>query len=155
MPDVETTTPAAADAPPAAVDASVGSGAAMGPSVPTWTRRDELPTISPLPGVTFRVVPGERVMAAWGRLEPGTSFPVHHHPHEQLGVVLEGAVEIAVGDETRRLGTGDTYAIPPDVPHGGIAGPDGCLVLEIFSPPREDYLTQAAAAGSSPDRPGA
>lgn len=115
---------------------------------PTWTRRGDLAPFSPLDGITIRVVAGTRLMAAWVRIEPETTLPLHRHPHEQLGVVIEGAVEVTVGDERRRLAPGDAYAVPPDVPHGGVTRAEGCLVLETFTPPREDYLARASAAAS-------
>ncbi len=46
------------------------------------------------------------------------------------------------GDE-RNLQPGDAYAIPGGVPHRAIGGPNGCLVLDAFNPPREEYLERA------------
>ena len=117
---------------------------------PTWAHRDDLIPFSPRPGIGVQVVAGDRLMVCWIKIAPGTLLPVHDHPHEQLGVVLEGAIEVTVGGETRRLGPGAAYAVPPHVPHGGQTGAEGCLVLETFTPPREDYLARAAAAGNEP-----
>ena len=116
---------------------------------PTWTHHDELPAFTPFPGFTLRVFAGERLLTAWIRMEPGAVVPRHHHVNEQLGVILEGVIDLTVGDETRRLVPGGAWVIPGDVPHSGVAGPDGCLLLESFAPPREDYLAQAAAAENS------
>ena len=88
-------------------------------------------------------------MVCWVRIEPYRTLPIHRHPHEQLGVVLEGAVEVTVGNEARRLGPGDAYSVPPDVPHGGVTQAEACLVLETFTPVREDYLARAAVAAAS------
>jgi hypothetical protein len=35
---------------------------------------------------------------------------------------------------------GDCVVIPPHVPHGDGAGPEGCTVLDVFSPPRAAIL---------------
>ena len=37
------------------------------------------------------------------------------------------------------LSPGATYVIPSDVPHEAIAGPDGCVVIDIFAPVREEW----------------
>ena len=113
---------------------------------PRWIHHDELPAFSPFPGFTLRVFAGEQLLTAWIRMEPGAIVPRHQHVNEQLGVILEGGVDLTVGAETRRLVPGGAWVIPANVPHAGVAGPEGCLLLESFAPPREDYLAQAASA---------
>ena len=53
--------------------------------------------------------------------------------------------------KTRALTPGHAAAVPPGPTHGGVAGPDGSLVLERFGPPREDHLASAATAGRADD----
>jgi len=105
-----------------------------------WAHRDEAVPFSPAPGVEVRVVAGERLMTCWISLDPDTDLPLHEHPNEQIGVVLDGEIEVTVGEETRRLGPGGAYAVPSGVRHGGRTG--GRLV-ESFSPPRADYLERS------------
>jgi len=107
---------------------------------PEWSERDALPFVEPMPGVTMRLLVGERTMAAWVGLAPGAVVPEHRHPHEQIGFVIEGTIHLTIDGETRALAPGATYTIPPHVSHGATTDPEGCLVLDIFSPPREDYL---------------
>lgn len=106
---------------------------------PVWFRRDQLPVFAPFPGLAMQTVTGTNVMAIWVAFDPNFEVPSHHHPHEQMGLVLEGHLTITIGDETRVLGPGDAYAIPPNVPHGATTAGDGCAVIDIFSPPRNDY----------------
>jgi quercetin dioxygenase-like cupin family protein len=113
------------------------------PAATGFYRVDELPGFAPLPGVQMNLMAGGRVMANWVRIEAGGEVPLHAHPHEQVGLVLEGAIIMTIAGETRRCEPGDCYVIAGSVEHAGRAGEDGCLVLDIFSPPREDY--QAAA----------
>lgn len=115
----------------------------------TWAHHDELDAFSPRDGISLRLVSGERLMVNWVRIEPHRTLPSHHHPHEQIGVVLEGMVEVTIADETRCLEPGHAYVVPPGVIHAGATADEGCLVLETFSPPREDYLKAAKAAGST------
>jgi quercetin dioxygenase-like cupin family protein len=66
--------------------------------------------------------------------------PIHQHPHEQAGYVLEGLLNLQVGDAVWPLTPGDAYVLPGGTPHGATTGPEGCVVLDVFAPPREDYL---------------
>jgi len=79
-------------------------------------------------------------MLALFEFEPDTELPVHSHPHEQVGYVLAGSLQIGAGDATCRLGPGDVYVAPPNAPHAAVSGPDGATVLDVFSPPREDFV---------------
>ena len=68
-------------------------------------------------------------------------MPLHNHPHEQLLIVIEGELSFTVGDETRLMKPKDAVVIPPNVMHGGTTESNGCVIVDIFSPPREDYKT--------------
>lgn len=103
---------------------------------------DKLPSFDPVAGVRMSVLAGERMMANWVRISPGAEVPAHAHVHEQLGLVLEGEIEMMIDGETRTIGPGACYCISSDISHGAVGGPDGALVLDVFSPPREDYLEQ-------------
>jgi quercetin dioxygenase-like cupin family protein len=105
---------------------------------PAFYQIDALPSLEPAPGIRMNVMVGGRMMANWVRIEPGASVPTHAHEHEQIGLVLEGEILMTIGDETRSLVPGHAYTIPGNLPHAAVAGPQGCLVLDIFSPPRED-----------------
>ncbi len=104
-------------------------------------------------GVTARVVNGERMTLASVDLQPGAVVAEHHHENEQLGFVISGTLTFKVGDEERELRAGDTYAIPSDVPHGGVAGPDGCTVCDVFAPIRADWAQLTPKEPSRPNWP--
>lgn len=114
---------------------------------PAFYDVNALPGFAPAPGIVMNVMVGGRMMANWVRIEPGASVPTHAHPHEQIGLVLEGVIHMTIGDETRALEPGHAYTIPGNVPHAATAGPDGCVVLDIFSPIREEYAAAARAEG--------
>jgi quercetin dioxygenase-like cupin family protein len=90
------------------------------------------------PGIRARVVHTERTSQSFVEIDAGCSFPRHQHPHEQSVNVLEGELEITVGNETHRLAPGQVLVIPPDVPHSGRAVTN-CRVLDVFAPTRDDY----------------
>lgn len=91
-------------------------------------------------GIKSRIVTGEKLMMAFMDLDPGLHDPGHSHPHEQCGIVLEGEIELTIGDESRLLKKGDTYFIPANQPHGVKSFDKPALALDVFSPPREDYM---------------
>lgn len=90
-------------------------------------------------GVIARTVEGDLCSLAVVELDPGSVVREHSHPNEQLGLVITGTVSFRVGDEVRELGPGNTWRIPPNVPHEVHTGPDGAVVLDVFSPPRDDW----------------
>ena len=90
-------------------------------------------------GVEMKVLSGEKMMVVFFHLEPGGAMSEHAHPHEQMGIVLEGEVEMVINGEKRIVRQGDAYHIPPGVLHGGSAYGSPARVLDVFVPPREDY----------------
>jgi len=92
------------------------------------------------PGVEIRTHAGTNVMLSVVRLEPGSVVTDHSHPHEQMGILLEGRLEFTVGGITRLLGPGDMWRIPGGVVHGVRALDQTAVALDVFQPIREDYL---------------
>jgi len=91
------------------------------------------------PGVTAKIVSGEKLMFSLVTLEPGAVVPPHSHPHEQMGMMVSGTMEFTIAGETRILTGNEMYLVPGGVPHAAKAGPGGAVALDAFSPPREEY----------------
>ena len=91
------------------------------------------------PGVTARTFWGDKMLIAIVDFAADAVVPPHHHPHEQVGTVIEGELEFTVGGETRMLKAGDVYVIPGDVEHTVTAGSGGGKAMDIFAPVREEY----------------
>lgn len=98
------------------------------------------PEICVFDGVTIRTVHGEKLMLSYVHLEPHSIVAEHSHPHEQMGMVLEGTFELTIEGESRHLKKGDTYLIPSNIKHSAKAFDYPAIALDIFSPPREDYI---------------
>jgi quercetin dioxygenase-like cupin family protein len=81
---------------------------------------------------------GARMMLCEVRMDEGAVVPMHTHPHEQTGYLVSGHLKLEVGDEDRDLNPGDSWMIPGDVPHRATAL-QASILIDIFSPPREDY----------------
>jgi quercetin dioxygenase-like cupin family protein len=121
----------------AAADADCGASMAPANSYPLYELAD---------GVAFRPVFGKNLMLNFVSFGPGRGFPTHAHPEEQLGMVLEGEMEWTIGSETRLLRKGSIYVVPANVPHEGHTMGGGCLVLDVFSPPRSGFRELIARA---------
>ena len=93
-----------------------------------------------VPGVTLRIFSSAQLMLSLVEMAPGAVIPPHRHPHEQMGMWLEGDAEADIGGNRRSVRPGDCYYIPGDVEHTFVVGPAGARALDIFNPPREDYL---------------
>ncbi len=91
------------------------------------------------PGVTLNLAWGDKLMLSVVELESGSTVPMHSHPHEQAGIVLEGELDLNIGGETRRVRKADMYIIPGGVEHGAVTGKERAVALDIFHPIREDY----------------
>jgi quercetin dioxygenase-like cupin family protein len=92
------------------------------------------------PGVEIRTIAGKELMLSVVRLEPESIVTEHSHPHEQIGILLEGRLEFTVGGVTRLLGPGDMWRIPGGVVHRVRAVEQAALAIDVFHPIREDYL---------------
>ena len=100
------------------------------------------------PGLTARIFVGDHAMLSVVTIEPNAEGQVHSHPQEQWGVLLEGdAVRIQDGEEIP-VKAGDFWRTPGGVPHGLRAGPQGARVLDIFSPPRDEYRKAGSGFGT-------
>jgi quercetin dioxygenase-like cupin family protein len=90
-------------------------------------------------GIRSRIVSGNNLMMAFMNVEARFTDPGHSHPHEQCGIILEGELEMTIGDDRRTLKKDDVYFIPGGQIHGIKTFDKPCLALDVFSPPREEY----------------
>lgn len=90
-------------------------------------------------GLETRIFPGENVMLSVVRVAPNKAGEIHRHPEEQWGLLLEGSGVRTQDGVEHAVRAGDFWQTPGNVPHGFTAGPDGAVVLDVFSPPREEY----------------
>ena len=89
--------------------------------------------------IAARSLHGEQITLSVVELDPGAVVAEHSHPNEQLGIVLRGEMTFRVAGETCVLGPGGTWTISADTPHEATAGPEGAVVIDVFSPPRDDW----------------
>ena len=95
--------------------------------------------IASFPGMHRRTLAdGDKLMLVQVRLSKGTVVPRHQHPNEQVTYVLSGHMRFKMNDQSAELQAGETIHFPSNVPHEAHALEDS-LVLDTFSPPREDF----------------
>ena len=106
---------------------------------------DSLPKEELKPGLTRNWVNGEKGMLAQIYFHKGVMVPKHSHENEQFAYVLEGALLFRIGDDQTEevvVRAGEVLHIPSNVPHSAEALED-TLDLDVFVPPREDWLSGA------------
>lgn len=91
------------------------------------------------PGVDIFTAAGENMMLSYVEFEPQSVVQPHSHPHEQMGLLLEGELTFTIGDEKQTLQPGQMWRIPGDVEHSAVAGDAPVKALDVFQPIREDY----------------
>ena len=92
------------------------------------------------PGVEIQTAACRKMMMSLVEFQPGAIVEKHSHPHEQVGIIIEGRAHFFVGDDDRILGPGDMYRIPGGVEHHVVSLDNICKAFDIFTPIREDYL---------------
>ena len=110
------------------------------------------------PGAWHEVMPGvkRRIlnhspsgMMVFYKIKPGSVFPWHNHPHAQFGIFLEGGGEFKVGETVWKISKGDSYFIPPGLHHElKTDRKHETVVIDFFTPVREDYLRESLAPDS-------
>ena len=103
--------------------------------------------------VTARRVQGERITLAIVELEPNAVVAEHRHAAEQLGMVIRGQMHFTVDGETRDLGPGGTWRILGYRPHDVVAGPEGAVVIDVFTPVRSDWDEKRVLGSQAPRWP--
>lgn len=81
----------------------------------------------------------DKVMMVKVQFEKGAIGLLHSHHHTQLTYVESGIFEFAIGDEKKIVKKGDGLYIPPNVEHG-CKCVDAGLLIDVFSPARQDFL---------------
>ena len=95
--------------------------------------------VQALPGLTRRTLAqGQSLMLCEFSFDANVTVPVHTHPHEQVGYIVHGHVEMTFAGEKYDLHQGDSYYAPSNVPHGAFIH-EPSIIVDTFCPPREDY----------------
>ena len=109
-------------------------------SIPLHTDWSKVP-VEPLEaGIERQMIVGEKMMLCRLRFAPHVVAAAHDHPHEQITIVERGSVLFTIGHEERIAQAGDVLHFPPGTWHGATIRDQEVVLLDIFSPIREDFL---------------
>jgi quercetin dioxygenase-like cupin family protein len=86
-----------------------------------------------------QMISGSKEMLVRWEFTRGAVAARHSHPHEQIVVMVHGKLRLIVGETETIMKSDDIVVIPPNTPHEAHALEDS-VVIDIFSPPREDFL---------------
>ncbi len=113
------------------------------------TNWESIPAVCLGEGIERQMIVGERLMICRLRLAPHVVTPAHDHPHEQMTLVERGRALFTIGDEQRIAQAGDVLHFPPGTWHGATTLDEEVVLVDIFSPIREDFLTSPADGNGS------
>lgn len=99
----------------------------------------DIPLVPLTDKVGTRFLLGDNVLLSFIEQPPGATFPIHSHDCEQILIILEGTEDHIVDGQTIHMKAGDVCVHPANVPHGGQTK-TGFKGIDIFSPPRQDYV---------------
>ncbi len=99
----------------------------------------EAKPITALPGLVRKTLSqGQSMMICEFTFNAHVEVPVHSHPHEQVGYLVEGHIEMVIDGKKYELKKGDSYYVPSNVSHG-VYTLEPSVIVDTFCPPREDY----------------
>jgi quercetin dioxygenase-like cupin family protein len=96
------------------------------------------------PLIDREMLVGDKIMLARVLLKKGAHVPLHHHHNEQVTYILEGALKFAIDGKEIVVRAGEVLCIPSNMPHEAWAIED-TVDLDVFDPPREDWLNKTDA----------
>ena len=91
-------------------------------------------------GIERQIVSGDKLMVCRLRIAPRVVTAPHTHPHEQITMVERGQVRYIVAGIERIVSAGDVLHFPPHVEHGATMLGEEVVLVDIFTPVREDFL---------------
>jgi quercetin dioxygenase-like cupin family protein len=102
----------------------------------TWTG---IPSERLNPQFARQVIHTETMTVARLQLGKGCFVPEHKHHNEQVSMVETGSLRFVLNGETVVVKAGEVLRIPPNAIHSAEALEDS-YVVDLFSPPREDWI---------------
>ncbi|MEN8907512.1 MAG: cupin domain-containing protein [Clostridiales bacterium] len=83
---------------------------------------------------------GGKMMSVEVKFKKGAVGQVHTHIHEQVSYVINGSFEFEINGKKSVIKKGDTYYVGSNEPHGVLSLEEDSILLDIFTPQREDFL---------------
>ncbi|HEX9917609.1 MAG TPA: cupin domain-containing protein [Pyrinomonadaceae bacterium] len=100
-------------------------------------------------GIERQMVVGEKMMICRLRFAPFVVTPEHEHTHEQMTIVERGRVRFFIEGVERIASPGDVLHFPSGCRHGATMLDDEVVLIDIFTPLREDFLGSQDGEGEN------
>ena len=113
------------------------------------THYADVPVVELGPGVKVHIVSAERITVTFGTLAPSICAAVHHHENEQMMVIVDGECDFILAGKLYPMKKGDVIIVPSNTEHGAYSSEKGCQFMDIFSPPRQDFVEKLRAVLSA------
>ena len=107
---------------------------------------DTIPAERVAEGIARQMVVGEKLMICRLTIQPRVVTAVHTHEHEQVTMVERGRVLYVIDGVERVCAAGDVLHFPPHLPHGATMLDEEVVLVDVFTPPREDFLARKESA---------
>lgn len=107
---------------------------------------DSVPVESLGEGIERQMIVGDQLMVCRLRFAPFVETPAHDHPHEQMTIVERGRVRFTIGSQERIVQAGDILHFPSGCWHGATMLDEAVVLIDIFTPVREDFLNATLPA---------
>jgi quercetin dioxygenase-like cupin family protein len=91
------------------------------------------------PGSNVRALNLSKLQIAIAEVAANIKIPEHHHTHEQISLITSGVVTYIIDGKKQELHAGDFALIPSDVLHSAFTGDEGAIIIDIFTPVRDDW----------------
>ena len=85
------------------------------------------------PGIFSKIESGKSLTMAVMEIAPGKEGAAHEHPFDQCGMVVEGEIEMSIGDEKKLLKSMETYFIPAGINHNWKTFTSSTKILDVVS----------------------
>ena len=100
----------------------------------------DVPAIELTTGVKAHIVSAEKITLSFATAEPDAVLPPHRHENEQMLIVLDGAMDLIIEGKHYQVEKGDVIVLPSNTEHGAYFKDKGARVIDVFSPPRQDFV---------------
>jgi quercetin dioxygenase-like cupin family protein len=109
----------------------------------------QLPVVERKPGWHGRYFNSGSMTFGHYLFDAGAAIQSHNHPQEEVWNILEGEVEITIGDVTRIAGPGFVGVVPPGISHSVKAITHGRAIV-VDHPLREGLVPEQRTEAREP-----
>jgi len=105
----------------------------------------DIPLVELGPGSNSHLVCTKNITVSFLTMDANSYFTTHRHESEQVMIVVDGECDEIVEGKLYHLEKGDVIILPPNTEHGGYISDRGCRAIDVFSPPRQDFVAKLEA----------